>query len=157
MTPIHEYLVSDLLLEDPKEDRKIRVKAPQYKLIRGSLYRRSFYTLWLCCVALPQTDDIVKEIHEGSRGFNTKPRSTVVRITKQGYYWSLIHIDAAKVIQECKKCKEQSAIRKAAKNGAIATGNGWSFSHWGVNILGPLPTSPGGLKFLAISIEHSTK
>ncbi|GJW30733.1 reverse transcriptase domain-containing protein [Tanacetum coccineum] len=34
--------------------------------------------------------------------------------------------DAPLVIQECKKCKEQSAIGKAAKNGAIATGNGWS-------------------------------
>ncbi|GKE38980.1 reverse transcriptase domain-containing protein, partial [Tanacetum coccineum] len=34
MTPIHEYLVSGLLPEDPKESSKIRVKAPQYKLIR---------------------------------------------------------------------------------------------------------------------------
>nr|GEW17698.1 reverse transcriptase domain-containing protein [Tanacetum cinerariifolium] len=41
MTPIHEYLVSDLLKEDLKESRKIRVKAPLYKLIRGSLYRRA--------------------------------------------------------------------------------------------------------------------
>ncbi|GJU17395.1 reverse transcriptase domain-containing protein [Tanacetum coccineum] len=40
MTPIHEYLVSGLLPEDLREARKIRVKAPQYKLIRGSLYRR---------------------------------------------------------------------------------------------------------------------
>ncbi|GJW83447.1 reverse transcriptase domain-containing protein [Tanacetum coccineum] len=129
MTPIHEYLVSGLLPEDPKEARKIRVKAPPYKLIRGSLYQRSFYTSWLCCVAPPQTNDIVKEIHEGSRGFNTEPRSMV----------------------------EQSVIRKAAENDAIAAGNGWSFSHWGVNILGPLPTAPGGFKFLAIAIEHSTK
>ncbi|GKF96920.1 hypothetical protein Tco_0292741 [Tanacetum coccineum] len=41
MTHIHEYLVSGLLPEDPKESRKIRVKAPQYKLIRGSLYQRA--------------------------------------------------------------------------------------------------------------------
>ncbi|GJR68257.1 reverse transcriptase domain-containing protein [Tanacetum coccineum] len=32
---------SGLLPEDPKEARKIRVKAPQYKLIRGGLYRRA--------------------------------------------------------------------------------------------------------------------
>ncbi|GKB22334.1 reverse transcriptase domain-containing protein [Tanacetum coccineum] len=31
MAPIHEYLVSGLLPKDPKESRKIRVKAPQYK------------------------------------------------------------------------------------------------------------------------------
>ncbi|GJW52097.1 reverse transcriptase domain-containing protein [Tanacetum coccineum] len=40
MTLIHEYLVSVLLPEDPKESRKVRVKAPQYKMIRGSLYQR---------------------------------------------------------------------------------------------------------------------
>ncbi|GKB83687.1 reverse transcriptase domain-containing protein [Tanacetum coccineum] len=82
MTPIHEYLVSGLLPEDPKESRKIRVKAPQYKMIRGNLYQRSFYTLWLRCVASPQTNDILKEVHEGSCGFNAEPRSMVVRITK---------------------------------------------------------------------------
>ncbi|GJU47364.1 reverse transcriptase domain-containing protein [Tanacetum coccineum] len=43
------------------------------------------------------------------------------------------------------------------RNQAIAAGNAWPFSHWGVSILGPLPTAPGGLKFLAIAIEHSTK
>nr|GEU43347.1 hypothetical protein [Tanacetum cinerariifolium] len=41
VTPIHEYLVSGLLPEDPKEATKIRVKAPQYKLIRGSIYQRA--------------------------------------------------------------------------------------------------------------------
>ncbi|GJZ10921.1 reverse transcriptase domain-containing protein [Tanacetum coccineum] len=129
MTPIHEYLVSSLLPEDPKESKKIRVKAPQYKLIRGNLYRRSFYTSWLRCVASPQTDDIVKEVHE----------------------------DATKVLQDCEKCKEQSTIRRVTESSAITAGSGWPFSHSGVNILGPFPTAPRGFKFLAIAVEHSTK
>nr|GEU94541.1 reverse transcriptase domain-containing protein [Tanacetum cinerariifolium] len=85
MTLIHKYLVSGLLPEDPKESRKIRVKAPQYKLIRGNMYRRSFYTPRLHCVASPETDDNVKEVHEGSCGFNAEPRSMVVRITNLTY------------------------------------------------------------------------
>nr|GEX49416.1 hypothetical protein [Tanacetum cinerariifolium] len=152
MTLINEYLVSGLLLEDLKESRKIRVKAPQYKLIRGSLYRRPFYTPWLCYVASPQTNEIVKELHKGSWGFNAEPCSMVVKITKKGYYWPSMYRDAAKVIQDCKKCKEQSEIRKAAVDGAITARNGWPFSHWGINIRGPLPTSLRGLKFLAIAI-----
>ncbi|GJX06008.1 reverse transcriptase domain-containing protein [Tanacetum coccineum] len=135
MTPIHEYLVSGLLPEDLKEYRKIRVKAPQYKLIRGNLYRRSFYTSWHHYVASPQTDDIVKE----------------------GYYWPSMHRDAAKVLQDYEKCKEQSAIRKVAESSVITVRSGWPFSHWGVNILGPLATTPGGFKFLAIAVDHSTK
>ncbi|GJZ11895.1 reverse transcriptase domain-containing protein [Tanacetum coccineum] len=129
MTPIHEYLVSGLLPEDPKESRKIRVKAPQYKLIRGNLYRRSFYTLGLRCVASPQTNDIVKEVHKGSCSFNAEPRSMVVRITKQGYYWPSMHRDAAKIHQDCKKCKEQSAIKKVAESNAMTVESGWLFSH----------------------------
>nr|GEW01546.1 reverse transcriptase domain-containing protein [Tanacetum cinerariifolium] len=87
-------------------------------------------------------DDIVKEVHEGSCGFNAEPRSMVVRITKQGYYWLSIHRDAAKVLQDYEKCKEQSAIRKVAESSAITSESGWPFSHWGVNILGPPTTAP---------------
>ncbi|GJZ64544.1 reverse transcriptase domain-containing protein [Tanacetum coccineum] len=43
----------------------------------------------------------------------------VFRITKQGYYWPLIHREAAKSIQDCDKCKEQFTIRKAGADGAI--------------------------------------
>ncbi|GJS50232.1 reverse transcriptase domain-containing protein [Tanacetum coccineum] len=84
MSPIQEYLLSGLLSKDTKEARKIRIQVPQYKLIRDNLYKRSFFTPWLCCIAPPQTNKIIKEIHEGSCGFNTEPHSMVVRITKQG-------------------------------------------------------------------------
>ncbi|GJU50825.1 retrovirus-related pol polyprotein from transposon TNT 1-94 [Tanacetum coccineum] len=40
----------------------------------------------------------------------------VVRITEHGYYWSSMHRDAAKMIQDYEKCKEKSAIRKIAEN-----------------------------------------
>ncbi|GKB94574.1 reverse transcriptase domain-containing protein [Tanacetum coccineum] len=62
-----------------------------------------------------------------------------------------------KLIRDCEKYKEKSAARKRAEIKAIATRNALSFSHWKVSILGPLPTALGGLKFLAIAIEHSTK
>ncbi|GKB56382.1 reverse transcriptase domain-containing protein [Tanacetum coccineum] len=157
MSPIQEYLLSGLLPEDTKEARKIRIQVPQYKLIRGNLYKRSFFTPWLRCIAPPQTDKIIKEIHEGSYGFNAEPHSMVVKITKQGYYWPSMHREAAKTIQDYDKCKEQSAIKKAGVDGAIAVGSTWPFSHWGIHILGPLPMAPGGLQFLAIAVEHSTK
>ncbi|GJT38717.1 reverse transcriptase domain-containing protein [Tanacetum coccineum] len=97
MEPIQEYLLSKLLPKDTKEARRIRIQASQYKLIRGNLYKRSFFMPWLCCVAPLQTDKIIKEIHEES--------------------------EVAKAIQEYEKCKEQSAIRKARTSGTIAAGS----------------------------------
>ncbi|GJU48268.1 reverse transcriptase domain-containing protein [Tanacetum coccineum] len=144
-------------IDEKEESRKIIIKAPQYNLIKGSLYKKSFYTPWLRCIALPKTNDVIKEIHEGSCGFNKEPCSMVVRITKQGYYWSSMHRDVSRVIQDCEKCKEKFAMKKRAEIRAIASGNAWPFSHWGVKILGPLSMALGGLKFLALAIEHSTK
>nr|GEW96327.1 reverse transcriptase domain-containing protein [Tanacetum cinerariifolium] len=50
MTSIMEYLIEGTIFSDRKEARKLRIKARQYKLLEGVLYRRSFLTPWLRCV-----------------------------------------------------------------------------------------------------------
>nr|GEV03288.1 hypothetical protein [Tanacetum cinerariifolium] len=47
MTPIMEYLKDGTLPGDRKEASKLRIKARQYELWEGVLYRRSFLKLWL--------------------------------------------------------------------------------------------------------------
>ncbi|GKC54085.1 reverse transcriptase domain-containing protein [Tanacetum coccineum] len=66
-----------------------------------------------------------------TKRFNAEPRSLVVRITKQGFYWPSTYREVAKAIQDCEKCKEQSAIRKAGTSEAITVGSRWPFSHCG--------------------------
>nr|GEV65675.1 reverse transcriptase domain-containing protein [Tanacetum cinerariifolium] len=50
MTQLVEYLKEGVLPGDKKEERKLRLKARQYELMKGVLYRRSFLTPWLRCV-----------------------------------------------------------------------------------------------------------
>ncbi|GKA21760.1 reverse transcriptase domain-containing protein [Tanacetum coccineum] len=64
MTPIIEYLVSDILPADKKLERKVRVKAPIYRMIGGILYKRYFLTPWLRCVGPKQGIDIVGPLPE---------------------------------------------------------------------------------------------
>ncbi|GJV27060.1 reverse transcriptase domain-containing protein [Tanacetum coccineum] len=66
MTPIIEYLRNETLLNDRKEASKLRIKARQYELLEGILYRRSFLKPWLRCVGPLQADYVIREIHEGS-------------------------------------------------------------------------------------------
>nr|GEZ04132.1 reverse transcriptase domain-containing protein [Tanacetum cinerariifolium] len=65
MTPIMEYLKEGTLPSDRTEERKLRIKAWQYKLLEGVLYRRSFLTPWLRCVGPLQAKYVIKEIHKG--------------------------------------------------------------------------------------------
>ncbi|GJU77667.1 reverse transcriptase domain-containing protein [Tanacetum coccineum] len=50
MEPIIEYLKDGTLPDDRKEASKLCIKARQYELLEGVLYRRSFLKPWLRCV-----------------------------------------------------------------------------------------------------------
>ncbi|GJQ89157.1 reverse transcriptase domain-containing protein [Tanacetum coccineum] len=76
-----------------------------------------------------KANNIVKEIHEGSCRFNTNPRSVVIKVMKQGYYWPLMNRDAARIIQDCTRCQEQSMAKKVSRINAIVIGNTWKFIH----------------------------
>ncbi|GKD67914.1 hypothetical protein Tco_1322004 [Tanacetum coccineum] len=93
MTPITEYLISGILPANKKLARKIRVKAPNYRIIEGILYRRTFLSPWLRCVGPKQARKVIKEVHEGSCGLDTGPRSIIAKITTLGYYWPSMHRD----------------------------------------------------------------
>nr|GEV04936.1 hypothetical protein [Tanacetum cinerariifolium] len=74
MTPIMEYLKEGTLPSDRKDARKLRIKARQYELLEGVLYRRSFLAPWLRCVGPLQAEYVIREIHKGSCSMHAGPR-----------------------------------------------------------------------------------
>nr|GEW62819.1 reverse transcriptase domain-containing protein [Tanacetum cinerariifolium] len=93
MTPIVEYLKEGTLSSDKKEARKLRIKARQYELIEGILYRWSFLTPWLRCVGLLQAEYVMREIHEGSCSMHAgqRPQQPLTPITAPWpfYKWGI--------------------------------------------------------------------
>nr|GEU56879.1 reverse transcriptase domain-containing protein [Tanacetum cinerariifolium] len=85
-----------------KQDaRKLRLKARQYELMEGILYRRSFLTPWLRCVRPLQEEYAMREIHDGSCNMHAGPRSVVAKAIRLGYYWPTMHKDARDMIRKC--------------------------------------------------------
>ncbi|GKE74948.1 reverse transcriptase domain-containing protein [Tanacetum coccineum] len=79
MTSIVEYLRDGTLPDDKKEGSKLRIKARQYELVEGVLYKRTFLTPWLRCVRPLQADYVIREIHEGSCSMHAGPRRNSFR------------------------------------------------------------------------------
>ncbi|GJQ94458.1 hypothetical protein Tco_0005597 [Tanacetum coccineum] len=79
MLPVQEYLLFGLLPKDPQKARKLRVKAPQYRIINGNLYRNSYLSPWLRCVGLIQAKSIIQEIHQGSCGMHASAKKAKAR------------------------------------------------------------------------------
>ncbi|GJW36473.1 reverse transcriptase domain-containing protein [Tanacetum coccineum] len=129
MTPIIEYLVSGILPKYKKLARKVRVKAPNYKIIDGILYKRSFLTPWLRYVGPKQAKKVIREIHGGSCGLHAGPRSLVAKITTLGL----------------------------PKQDMISVTAAWPFIKWGIDIVGPLREALRRVKFLTVAVDYFTK
>nr|GEW82668.1 reverse transcriptase domain-containing protein [Tanacetum cinerariifolium] len=112
MTQIADYLKEGVLPGDNKEARKLRLKARQYELMKGVLYRRLFLTPWLRCVGPLQADYIMREIHKGSCSMHAGPRSVVGKAIRLWYYWLTMHKDAHDMIRKCNDCQIHRPITR---------------------------------------------
>ncbi|GJZ72321.1 hypothetical protein Tco_0636172 [Tanacetum coccineum] len=56
MTPIHEYLNSEILLAEWNKARSIKQKSQRFIIINGTLYKKSFLGPWLSCVGPSQAN-----------------------------------------------------------------------------------------------------
>ncbi|GKD53845.1 reverse transcriptase domain-containing protein [Tanacetum coccineum] len=107
-----KYLKEGTLPDDRLEASKLCIKAMQYELLEGILYRWSFLKLWLRCVGPLQADYVIREIHEGSCSMHAGPRSMVAKAMWLGYYWLTMHRDAREMIRTCNDCQIHHPSKK---------------------------------------------
>ncbi|GKC61898.1 reverse transcriptase domain-containing protein [Tanacetum coccineum] len=137
MTPIIEYLKDSTLSGDRKEASKLRIKARQYELLEGVLYRRSFLKPWL-------------SIHAG-------PWFVVAKAMRLGYYWPTMHRDAPDMIRKCNDCQIHRPVPRNPQQPLTPITAPWPFYKYGINIAGPFLEGPGKVKFLIVAMDYFTK
>nr|GEV54237.1 reverse transcriptase domain-containing protein [Tanacetum cinerariifolium] len=157
MTQLVDYLKKGILPGDEKEARKLRLKARQYELMKGVLYRRSFLTPWLRCVGPLQAYYVMREIHEGSCSMHAGTRSVVAKAIRLGYYWPTMHKDARDMIRKCSDCQIHRPVARHPQQSLTPITALWPFYKWGIDIVGPFPEGPGKVKFLILAMDYFTK
>nr|GEX05400.1 reverse transcriptase domain-containing protein [Tanacetum cinerariifolium] len=157
MTELVNYLKEGTLSADEKEARKIRLKARQYELMQGTLYKRSFLTPWLRCLVPLQAEYVIKEIHEGSCSMHAGPRSVVAKAIRLGYFWPTMHRYAQDMIRKCNDCQVHRPVTRHPQQHLTPITAPWPFYKWGIDIAGPFPEGPGKVKFLIGAMDYFTK
>uniref|UniRef100_A0A2N9ENC7 Uncharacterized protein n=1 Tax=Fagus sylvatica TaxID=28930 RepID=A0A2N9ENC7_FAGSY len=158
MDPILSYLVDNKLLEDRKEAKIIKRKAPKYWVSKeGLLYRRSFTGPYLLCVRPEMIQNFLFEIHEEICGSHTGGRSLAHRAISQGYWWPYMQADALKYVRECDKCQRFAPMIHQPARELNPLSSPWPFTQWGLDIVGPFPQAPGNKKFLITATDYFTK
>nr|GEV82268.1 reverse transcriptase domain-containing protein [Tanacetum cinerariifolium] len=127
MTPLVEYLTEDILSAKTKKARAIKIKARQYTMINGVLYRKSFLEPWLRCVGPMQAVYVVKEIHEGSCSMHSGPRFVVAKAIRSGYYWPTMHKDARNIIKACSDSQTYKPVPRNPQQKLTPITSPWPF------------------------------
>ena len=87
MTPIMAYLKDGRLLEDKDKARNLRIKAARYVLIDKVLYKRGFSQPYLRCLALDESNYVLRKVHEKAFENHLGARALVHKIIHADYYW----------------------------------------------------------------------
>nr|GEV99759.1 reverse transcriptase domain-containing protein [Tanacetum cinerariifolium] len=157
MTQLVDYLQGGLLPGDKKEARKLHLKARQYELMEGVLYRRSFLTPWLRCVGPLQAEYEMREIHEGSCSMHVGLWSVVAKSIRLGYYLPTMHKDARNIIRKCSDYQIHRLITRHPQQPLTPIMAPWPFYKWGIDIACLFLEGPGKVNFLIVAIDYFTK
>ncbi|XP_019258056.1 PREDICTED: uncharacterized protein LOC109236338 [Nicotiana attenuata] len=100
-----DYLKTRKLPSDPKESRALRTKAARFSLVKGALFRRSFFGPLARCLGLRETKYAMKEVHEGTYGNHLGAESLVRKLIRAGYYWNEMEKDVNGFVWKYGGCK----------------------------------------------------
>ncbi|XP_025619006.1 uncharacterized protein [Arachis hypogaea] len=155
--PILQYLLDGTLPPDPKEGKRIKREAANYTIVTGQLYKRGFSQPLLKCVEPRDTEYILREIHEGCCGHHVGGKTLAQKVIRAGYFWLTIIRDSIQLVKNCDKCQRHANIHQVAPHQLSTISAEWPFGTWGIDLVGPLPTAPGQLRYLIVAINYYTK
>ena len=156
-TPLISYLKAGVLSDGKDAARKLKVQASRFILMKDILYKRGFSRPYLRCLVPEKAEYVMREFHKGICENYSGARSLVHKLIKARYYWPTMQKDVQTYVKTCDKCQRFSnAIRQPSEELTPMTAP-WPFAQWGLDIMGPFPTTARQLKFLVVGIDYFTK
>ena len=93
MHDIVKYLQTGELLEDEKQEHRLRIQAARFTLINDQLYRRTFGVPYLKYLSELEAKYVLAELYEGVCGNYPSGLTLAHRAYTQGYYWPTMKQD----------------------------------------------------------------
>ncbi len=100
---------------------------------------------------------VLEEVHEGMCGSHIGTDALSAVILSQGYFWPTLRKDARQFVQKCGNCQRHAKIQRTPSELVTSADYPWPFAVWGIDLIGPLPTAPGGVKFCVVAVDYFSK
>ncbi|XP_057791111.1 uncharacterized protein LOC131008236 [Salvia miltiorrhiza] len=99
----------------------------------------------------------LNEVHAGCCGGHTGFRDLVRKIIRAGFYWPNINKDAREFVRKCEACQRHTGRINIPGEPMGVMYAACPFDKWGIDIVGKLPTAPGGKCFLLVAVDYFSK
>ncbi|GJU25012.1 reverse transcriptase domain-containing protein [Tanacetum coccineum] len=108
------------------------------------------------CVFGQEDFEILKACHEGPTGGHHSANITAQKVFDAGFFWPTIYKDAYELIKSCDACQRQGKIshRDEMPQNAIQVCE--IFDVWGIDFMGPFPSSRGN-KYILVAVDYFSK
>ena len=156
-TPSVRHITSGELPQDKNEARQVKYLSNRFTMINGCLYEKGYSQPFLRCIDDLEAEFVMSQIHEGVCGNHSGGRALAQKALRQGYYWPTMVRDAFNFVQKCDKCQRFAHIPHQPPALLTSILIPWPFAKWGIDIIGPLPTTVGLLKYAIVAIDYFTK
>ena len=103
--PIRLCLEGKTFANDRSSEQRVRLRARDYSLVEGVLYKRGVCEPALRCLARSEGKDLLKEIHSGLCSSQIAPRALVAKAFRQCFYWPTTAQDAEELVRACSGCQ----------------------------------------------------
>jgi hypothetical protein len=133
-------------------------RAKSYVLVGDKLYRRGATSgVLMKCVPQEEGKDILEEIHKGVCGNHASSRTLVSKAFRRAFYWPTALGDAEELVRRCQGCQYFTKQQHVPTYKLVTTPPTWPFACWGLDMIGPLLTAPGGFNRVLVAIDKFTK
>ncbi|GJW68281.1 reverse transcriptase domain-containing protein [Tanacetum coccineum] len=105
------------------------------------------------CVHGQEFVDILTACHKGPTGGHHGANYTAKKVFNSGFYWLKIYRDAHDMVKSSDSCQRQGKISQKDEIPQNAIQVCEIFDVWGINFMGPFPSSRGN-KYILVAINY---
>ncbi|GKB76226.1 reverse transcriptase domain-containing protein [Tanacetum coccineum] len=108
------------------------------------------------CVYGQEAVDILTACHNGPTGGHHGANYTAKKVFDSGFYWPTIYRDAHDLVTRCDACQRQGKISQRDEMPQNAIQVCEIFDVWGIDFMGPFPSSRGN-KYILVAVDYLSK
>jgi hypothetical protein len=132
-------------------------RARSYIIVGGQLYKKGVVQPLLRCTSQEEGKSLLAEIHSGVCGSHIGPRALSSKAKRQGFYWPTHVRHAEQITKTCEAYQNFSPHQEKPFAEIQLIPPIWPLQRWGIDLVGPLPPSQWGNKFVVIAVEYFTR